>query len=68
MRQHTVHRLPDGAFAGSGARPLRPVRTPAPQPSGRRLLGTEDLPPPRFRIPLTSTPVRAEAPASESGS
>lgn len=68
MKQHTVHRLPDGAFAGGGARPLRPVQTPPPEPSGPRLIGQEELPPPRFRIPLTSTPVPAEPPAGDSGS
>lgn len=59
MKQHTVHRLPDGAFAGGGARPLRPVRTPGPEPTGRRLVGEETPIERRFRIPLTSTPAPA---------
>lgn len=67
MKKHTVHRLPDGAFAGGG-RPLRPLQTPAPEPFRRHLLGEETPSQRRFRIPLTSTPVRAEAPARESGS
>lgn len=60
MKEHTVHRLPDGAFHGGGARPLR---APAPQPSDRRLVGEETPTERRFRIPLTSTP--APAPTHE---
>lgn len=68
MKQHTVHRLPDGAFAGGGAPPLRPVHTPAPEPFRRHLVGEETPSQRRFRIPLTSTPVRAEPPAGETSS
>jgi hypothetical protein len=68
MKKHTVHRLPDGAFAGGGARPLRSVQAPPPEPSGPRLVGEETPSQRRFRIPLTSTPVRAQPPADEGGS
>jgi len=67
MKQHTVHRLPDSAFAGGGAPPLQPVQTPAPEPFRRHLLGEETPSQRRFRIPLTSTPSRPR-PTAESSS
>ena len=56
MKQHTVHRLPHGAFAGGGARPLRSVQTPPPEPFRRHPVGEETPSQRRFRIPLTSPP------------
>ena len=61
MRQHTIHRLPDGAFSAIiGAR-----KQPRPEPTEgfqRHLVGQETPIECRFRVPLTSVPTPAPKP------
>ena len=62
MKQHETHRLPKGAFCNTSVAPQRPPYLPRE----RHRVGEEELPPPRYRIPLTSTPEpSADEPACE---
>ena len=60
MKQHTINRLPDGAFSAIiGARKPPPEPVPGFQ---RHFVGAETPIERRFRVPLTSVPTPAPKP------
>ena len=60
MKEHTIHRLPPGAFSA-----IVGARKPSPEPVEgftRHVVGQETPIERRFRVPLSSTPAPAPKP------